>query len=181
MFVARWDAWPVGFSCGVTETVCEVAGGAVHRTAAEAAPAFLAHDPVERAVDDSPVVLVGFGSDQPGKVELFVTSPLVDEALPPLLDEVVDEEPAPAALGCSAVLITAALFTSHQGGTDFRPHPHYCRADSAIGARELLAPQTRWSAGFLLAGNAITWANHPMDMVGLRAESATDLRSDGLH
>lgn len=116
----------------------KVAGGAVRRTAAETVAAFVADDPVECGVDDSPVVSVGFGNYQPGDVDFILAVPLIEEATPLFFYDVIDEEPTSTAVGRSAVLVTAALVASHQSGADRRSHARHCRADSAISANELI-------------------------------------------
>ncbi|MGF0315470.1 hypothetical protein [Nocardia fluminea] len=105
----------------------EIAGGAIHGTAAETVAAFVADDAVERAVDDSPVVLVGFGNYQPGDVDFIFALPLIEEALPLVLYDAIDKKSTFTAVGCSTVLITTTLVASHQRGTDLRSHTRYCR------------------------------------------------------
>lgn len=118
----------------------EVASGATQGAAAETVATFVAGDPVERGVDDSPVVLVGFRSYQPGNVEFTFASPLIEEVLPLLLHDAIDEKPTSTTIRCTTVLVTTTLVASHQRGTDPWPHTD-SRADKMAGANELLRPR----------------------------------------
>ncbi|WP_174550311.1 hypothetical protein [Nocardia coubleae] len=83
-------------------------------------------------------MLGGFRSYQPGNVEFTFASPLIEEVLPLLLHDAIDEKPTSTTIRRSTVLVTTTLVASHQRGTDPWPHTGNFRADKMAGANELL-------------------------------------------
>ncbi|MFD8100243.1 hypothetical protein ACFV24_11955 [Nocardia fluminea] len=123
MFVTPRDTRSIDFDCGVAESVCDVAGRTVHRTAPETASALVADEPIKGGVDNPPVVSVRFGGNEFGEVEFTFGRPIGEEQAPLLVDDIVDEEPATTTVGRSPVLVATTLLAPRQGSADSGSHP----------------------------------------------------------
>ena len=90
MFVAWWHVRAVHFAGGEPEAVRQIAFGASLRSGSQARATLVAGEPVECAVDHSPVELGGLLQDQLGQLLLVRRTELGVEFAPGPVDALLD-------------------------------------------------------------------------------------------